>query len=181
VIFGEENLQKQIVVTLTYNVKGSTSVFTKTKSYDVIINSSPIGVSVSTLKEVTSGQEFDIRVELSSNSKEVLKDIIFEAKYPFGYNYISSTFPPLSNKNTWNIGDIDTHTSSLSTKKEVDFQIALTPNIVHVENTPVLINQATLSDMDRFTNSNLNSIENALTTQFSTNPVYKQGDESVLR
>lgn len=105
-IFGEENLQKQVIVTLTYNVKGSTSVFTKTKSYDIIINSSPIGVAVSTLKEVTSGQEFDIKVELSSNSKEVLKDIVFEAKYPFGYNFISSTFPPLANKNTWSIGDM---------------------------------------------------------------------------
>jgi len=106
IIFGEENLQKQISVTLTYNLKGSTSVFTKTKSYDVLISSSPIGVSVTTLKEITSGQEFDIKVELTSNSKETLKDILFDAKYPFGYNFISSTLQPLQNKMTWNIGDI---------------------------------------------------------------------------
>lgn len=468
IVFGEENLQKQINVTLTYSLKGSTSIFTKTKSYDVIISSSPINVSVTTLKEVTSGQDFDIKVELASNSKESLKGIIFEAKYPFGFNFVSSTFQPLPNgmswnigdippggkrsftirgsltgedndirvfhfnvgaksqvnpntigtqyvsiqreislekpfvslaiefggddntkdfvsdfdhnstvtvrwfnnlstiisnmkivvdlkgtaydnstvspdggyfnsgensitwsqqtnpefasigpgdsgtvsfnivprnrgtvsnpvtnpsinisasvsgnrtqetnvpvvvtssvkRNiviasslelsgrvvrsigslinsgpippkidqvttytvvwsinntsnsvrdavvkatlppyvrwsnafvpnkedisydensglvTWNIGDIDAHTSSLSTRKEVDFQIALTPSVVHVGNTPVLVNQATLSGVDRFTNSNLSSVEDALTTRFSTDPVYRQGDESVLR
>ncbi len=106
IIFGEENLQKQILVTLTYSVKGSTSVFTKTKAYEVLVNSSPIKVDVTTLKEVTSGQEFDIKVELTSNSKENLKGIIFEAVYPFGYSYVSSTLNPISGKNVWSIGDI---------------------------------------------------------------------------
>lgn len=106
VIFGEENLQKQISVSLTYSLKGSTSVFTKTKSYDVLINSSPITVSVNTLKEVTSGQEFDTKIELTSNSKDTLKGILFEAKYPFGYSFTSSTLQPLSNKTTWSVGDI---------------------------------------------------------------------------
>jgi hypothetical protein len=105
-IFGEENLQKQILVTLTYNISGSTSVFTKTKSYDVLLNSSPINVTVSTVKEVTSGQEFDMKVELASNSQEVLKKIVLKATYPFGYNYISSTLAPLSDKSTWSLGDI---------------------------------------------------------------------------
>lgn len=106
IIFGEENLQKQIMVTLTYSVKGSTSVFTKTKAYDVLVNSSPIRVDISTLKEVTSGQEFEIKVDLTSNSKENLKGILFEAVYPFGFNFVSSTQNPISGKNIWNIGDI---------------------------------------------------------------------------
>lgn len=106
IIFGEENLQKQISVSITYSVKGSTSVFKKTKSYDVLVNSSPIKVDIATLKEVTSGQEFDIKVDLSSNSRENLKGILFEAIYPFGFNFISSTQNPISGKNIWNIGDI---------------------------------------------------------------------------
>ena len=106
IIFGEENLQKSLNVTLTYNVKGSTSIFTKTKSYDVLVNSSPIKVNITTLKEVTSGQEFDTRVEISSNSKESLKGVLFEATYPFGFNYISSTINPVSSNNVWNIGDL---------------------------------------------------------------------------
>lgn len=106
IIFGEENLQKQINVTLTYNVKGSTSIFTKTKSYDVLVNSSPIKVNVTTLKEVTSGQEFDMKVEIISNSKENLKGVIFDAEYPFGFNFISATQNPISSNNVWSIGDL---------------------------------------------------------------------------
>jgi hypothetical protein len=106
IIFGEENLQKQIEVKLTYNLKGSTSVFNKTKSYDVILKSSPLNVTVSTIKEITSGQEFDIKVELTSNSKQTLKGVIFESKYPFGFKYLSSTLNPLIDNSTWIIGDI---------------------------------------------------------------------------
>lgn len=105
-IFGEENLQKQIVVNLTYGVKGSTSTFTKSKTYDVLISSSPINFTVSSFKEVTSGQEFDMKVELTSNSQETLRNIMLKAVYPFGYNFISSSLTPLGDKSTWNIGDI---------------------------------------------------------------------------
>lgn len=106
VMFGEENIQKQIMVTLTYNVKGSTAVFTKTKSYDVLINSSPIGMTATSFKEITSGQEFDIKVELRSNSESILRNIILKADYPTGYQYISSSLAPLSDKSTWKIGDL---------------------------------------------------------------------------
>jgi hypothetical protein len=105
-IFGEENLQKQIVVTLTYSVSGSTSVFTKSKSYDILINSSPINVTVSTFKEVTSGQEFDMKIDLRSNSQDVLKGIMLKATYPFGFKFISSTIDPRSDKSSWSMGDI---------------------------------------------------------------------------
>ena len=106
IIFGEENLQKQIIVTLTYQVKGSSALFTKQKSYDVLINSSSINVSVDSFKEVTSGQEFDMTVKLKSNSQQTLKNVMLKGTYPFGYTYISSNVQPLSDKVTWRIGDI---------------------------------------------------------------------------
>ena len=106
IIFGEENLQKEITVTLTYGIKGSSSVFTKTQTYDVLINSSPINVSVSSFKEITSGQEFDLKVDMKSNSKEVLKNVLLKANYPFGFTFISSDLKPLSDNATWKIGDI---------------------------------------------------------------------------
>ena len=106
IIFGEENMQKQIDVTLTYQVKGSTSLFTKKKSYDVLINSSPITASITTLNEVTSGQEFDMKVSVKSNSQQILKNIILKGSYPFGYTFISADPTPLSDGATWKIGDI---------------------------------------------------------------------------
>ncbi len=106
IMFGEENMQKSIVVTVTYKVKGTNSLFSKNKSYDVLINSSPIGLSVDTFKEVSSGQEYDMKVNLKSNSQETLKNIVFKAIYPFGYSFISSDLKPLAGNATWKIGDI---------------------------------------------------------------------------
>ena len=106
IIFGEENLQKEITVQLTYSVKGSSAVFTKTQTYDVLINSSPITVSVSSFKQITSGQEFDLTVDLKSNSQETLKNVLLKGTYPFGYTFLSANLPPLNDKATWKIGDI---------------------------------------------------------------------------
>ncbi len=106
IIFGEENLQKTITVNLSYKVKGSTSIFTKNKSYDVLINSSPISVNIDSYKEITSGQEFDLKIKVKSNSKEILKNVLLKADYPFGFSYISSDEKPLYGNSIWKLGDI---------------------------------------------------------------------------
>ncbi len=90
IIFGEENTQKEITVTLTYSINGSSAVFTKQQTYDVLINSSPITVSVSSFSSITSGQSFDMTVNLKSNSQDTLKNVILKAQYPFGYTFTSS-------------------------------------------------------------------------------------------
>ncbi|MDE1966860.1 MAG: hypothetical protein KGI45_02180 [Patescibacteria group bacterium] len=105
-IYGEQNLQKEITVTLTYGIKGSSSVFTKTQTYDVLINSSPINVTVSGVNEAVSGQDFDMTVDLKSNSDQTLKNIVLKASYPFGYVFKSSDLPTISDNATWKIGDI---------------------------------------------------------------------------
>lgn len=106
IIFGEENLQKQIGASVTYKVKGSTTLFTKKTSYEVLINSSPILLTADSFQEITSGQEFDIKVSLKSNSADVLKNVLLKANYPFGFTFLSSNLKPLSDSATWRIGDI---------------------------------------------------------------------------
>ncbi|MDD5165140.1 MAG: hypothetical protein PHG25_01200 [Candidatus Pacebacteria bacterium] len=106
IIFGEENTQKSITATLTYKVKGSTALFTKVASYEVLINSSPITLTASSFSSIASGQEFDMTVKLKSNSQDVLKSVVLKGQYPFGYSFISANIPPLSDNATWKIGDI---------------------------------------------------------------------------
>lgn len=106
IIFGEENLQKQIEAGVTYKVKGSTTLFTKKTSYEILINSSPILLTASSFKEITSGQEFDMKVILKSNSADVLKNVLLKANYPFGFTFLSSSIKPLGDNTTWKIGDI---------------------------------------------------------------------------
>jgi len=106
IIFGEENTQKTITTTLTYKIKGSSAIFTKEATYDVLINSSPVTLSIDSFTSITSGQEFDLTVNLKSNSQDVLKNVVLKGDYPFGYTYISSNLPALSDNATWKIGDI---------------------------------------------------------------------------
>lgn len=106
VLYGEENSKKEIKVSVEYRVKGSNAIFQKIKTFDVLISSSPISINVTAFKEVNSGQEFEMTAVINSNSKEVIKNLLFKAYYPFGYTYISSDIKPLSDNSTWRIGDI---------------------------------------------------------------------------
>ncbi len=106
VLYGQENSKKEIIVTVEYRVKGSNAVFQKQKTFDVLINSSPLNLTISSYKEVNSGQEFEITVTMNSNSKETIKNILLNASYPFGFSYISSDIKPLNNNNVWKIGDM---------------------------------------------------------------------------
>lgn len=105
-IFGEQNTQKTVTVDVGYKVKGSTSPFSKEKTYDVLINSSPINLTVTSFKEITSGQEFDITFRVKSNSTDTLRNVMVSATYPFGFSYLSSSIAPLGDKATWRLGDI---------------------------------------------------------------------------
>jgi hypothetical protein len=107
VIFGEENLEKEITATVTYNINGSSSIFTKEQSYAVLINSSPVTLSASSFDEVTSGEPFDMTVDVRSNSENILKNLLLQATYPFGYVFGSSSVKSLSSGNAvWALGDI---------------------------------------------------------------------------
>lgn len=106
IMFGQENLQRQIGMKVTYKVKGSTALFTKTSSYDVLINSSPVLLTVSSFDEITSGQELAIKLSLKSNSQDILKNVLLKASYPFGWVFTSSDIKPLADNSTWKIGDI---------------------------------------------------------------------------
>jgi len=107
VIFGEENTQKQVSATVTYGISGSTSVFTKVASYDVLVNASPVVITTSSLTEAISGQPFDLTATVKSDSANTIKNVILRATYPFGFSFLSSSVRPAgSDNNVWAIGDI---------------------------------------------------------------------------
>ncbi|MEK7463658.1 MAG: hypothetical protein AAB610_00855 [Patescibacteria group bacterium] len=106
IVYGEENSKKEIKVSIEYRVKGSNAIFQKEKTFDLLVSSSPITLTVSSFKEVNSGQEFEMAVTMNSNSKEVIKSLLLKAVYPFGFTYTSSDLKPVADTTTWRIGDI---------------------------------------------------------------------------
>ncbi len=106
VLFGEENVPKEIKITIEYRVEGSNAIFFKEQVHEVIISSSPLSVLVDSLDEVVSGQTISFAVTVVSNSVNVIEDVLLEAVYPFGFAFEDSSPNPQFDENIWNLGDL---------------------------------------------------------------------------
>ena len=107
VLFGEENSQQIVKITVEYRTTGSNAIFSKEKDFNVLISSSPVNVSVSAPTEVNSNQLADFSIDINSNSTSVVKNLILKAEYPFGFNLSSSNPKSISSDNSvFAIGDL---------------------------------------------------------------------------
>ena len=105
-LFGEKDAIKTFTLRLEYKVVGSNAVFSKEKTYDVIIGSSPVLLNVVYPKEVNSGQQLTLSVDITSNSSVVMKSVLIKVEYPYGFTYKDSNMKSLSGNFIWNIGDL---------------------------------------------------------------------------
>ena len=92
---------------------------------------------------------------------------------------------------TWNIGNVSAYSGTDSgagtagtsgaggTSEQVAFQIGVTPGVDLVGQTPSIIGNAVLVARDDFTGASLTNTVQALTTRFSTDPTFNNGDEIV--
>ncbi|MEX0651935.1 MAG: hypothetical protein WD509_00465 [Candidatus Paceibacterota bacterium] len=106
ILFGEENTQKEIVVTVEYRVPGSNAIFFAEKVYEVTLSSSPVSVSVRSFDEVTSGQEVDFSIVVNSNSSATVENLVLQTEYPFGFSFIRAEPQPQFGDSIWEIGDL---------------------------------------------------------------------------
>lgn len=106
-LFGEEGEKKEIVVRLSYRVDGYNMVFEKEKKFDVVLQSTPIRMTVTNVNELTSGQTLSFNVELISNSTHTLENVIVQATYPFGFQMLKSSLPAKDDKRTWIIPKLE--------------------------------------------------------------------------
>lgn len=99
--FGEEGDLKNIDVRAEYRITNSNAIFESRKSFEVVLQSSPLRLVVDTVKEITSGQALNFDVNVSSNSNSELQNVLVTVDYPFGFNFSESSIPAHSGKNTW--------------------------------------------------------------------------------
>ncbi|MES2224226.1 MAG: hypothetical protein V4469_04840 [Patescibacteria group bacterium] len=107
ILYGEEGKMAHIDMTLEYRISSAMSVFSKDSSYEVLIGSSPLTLSVDGLKEVNANQEYDLTINVVSNSDEVVKGVILTSELPTGYDVTSATPLPVPKTTVWNLGDIE--------------------------------------------------------------------------
>ncbi len=107
ILYGEENSQKIIKITVEYRVSGSNAVFSKEKDFNVLISSSPVNIIVTGPTEISANQSTDFFVDINSNSVNIVKNLILKVDYPFGYNLSSSNPKSISSDGSvFAIGDL---------------------------------------------------------------------------
>jgi hypothetical protein len=116
-LFGEEGETKEIEVKIVYRVPDSNAVFEKRKVFDVVLKSTPVRMNISSVKEVTSGQDLEFELELISNSNETIDNVVVQADYPFGFIFRESSIPTLEGTNTWLI-------KSIEPKEKIQFTVS---------------------------------------------------------
>ena len=108
VLFGEENSQKVINISVDYRISGSNAVFNKQKDYTILVSSSPVNIKVSSVSEVNSNQQVDFQVDITSNSLVTVSDLILKVDYPFGFNITSTNPKSVSSDNSvFDLGDLE--------------------------------------------------------------------------
>ncbi len=108
VIFGEENDEKSIKVSIEYRVQGSNATFFKEADpLRFKISSSPVNMSVTALRKVSSGQETEVTISITSNAPTTLSEVLVLAEYPLGFDFTSSEPAPNSAQNAWLIANLE--------------------------------------------------------------------------
>lgn len=109
VLYGEQNTTKEVKTILEYSMDNSNAVIKKNKSYMVKVSSSPINIKIAIPREVSSGQDMDMVVEVESNSNDTIRGLVLEATYPPGFVFQSSNPEPTYGTNVWKILGLSPH------------------------------------------------------------------------
>ncbi|MBI2065445.1 MAG: hypothetical protein HYT68_00005 [Candidatus Zambryskibacteria bacterium] len=86
-----------------------------------------------------------------------------------------------SNSISWDIGDLPSSTETSSVTKELSFQVSLIPILGQIGTAPTLVHSILLSGRDTVTGNTINISNPTLTTRFSTDPSFVQGDDIVQK
>lgn len=106
ILLGSEDTQQNIKATIEYRIDGSNAIFFTEKMYEVTLVSAPLSLSVTNVGEITSGQEVEFDVVVTSNSNTIIQDTLLSVEYPFGFKFISAVPEPAFTDSVWDLGDI---------------------------------------------------------------------------
>ena len=106
VLFGKENSIRNIKVIVEYRVESSNAIFFNEANYQLALSTSPLSLVVETLKEAISGQDVKFTATITSNSKDVIKNVLLQVEYPFGFEFKFATPKPEFADRLWYLGDI---------------------------------------------------------------------------
>ncbi len=91
------------------------------------------------------------------------------------------SYDPSSNTVIWDLGNLPSGAGFSSAAKEISFQVSLTPSTGQIGTAPNLVNSIIFSGRDTIT-GDVNTVNNPpLTTRLTSDPVFIQGDDIVVK
>lgn len=93
VLFGAAGQTLSLPVSVSYGTVGSSATFVKKSSYDLVISSTPLSVSVDALSETVSGKPLSFVLTVRSNAVVPISNVILTGSFPFGFVVDSSSIP----------------------------------------------------------------------------------------
>ncbi len=106
-VFGEENQEAEVKVSVEYRVTGSSATLVKeAAAHRFKISHAPVTLKVEAEKTISSGQETTVKIVVTSNSSAPIKDLMVKAEYPTGFDFSRSEPAPVSGRNVWRLDEL---------------------------------------------------------------------------
>lgn len=106
ILYGEQGTSRVVTAILEYKLEGSNTTFVKEKTFSVMINSSPVSLTVDAPSSVTSNQPFITNIRTVFTGDTLLDNAVVRVEYPNGFIFQSAIPAPSGGTNTWNLGDL---------------------------------------------------------------------------
>lgn len=117
-VFGEENEEKTVKVSVEYRVEGSSArLFKEAEPKSFKISSAPVSFRVDGVRQISSGQETSLTLTVVSNSLVPLPEVLIKAEYPSGFDFKRANPEPNEGQNIWLLKDVtpqSSHTITIS-------------------------------------------------------------------
>jgi hypothetical protein len=123
-----------------------------------------------------------------TNANNDLKNVLVTASVPVGVDYKNEispqgekiSFDPETRTLSWNVGNLSAGAGFTYSPREVSFKVGITPSITQINTTPNLLSGLNVSATDTYTETQLTSQIQAVTTRYS-DPSFKNGDDVVQK
>ncbi len=119
-VFGEENEEKEIKVSIEYRIAGSNATFNKdAEPLHIKIGTSPVVITFNALKSVSTGQEYTLPLTVQSNANVPLTNVLVKVSYPSGFDFTESDPDTVSGEDVWKIATLKPGEKKIITVKGV--------------------------------------------------------------
>lgn len=106
-VFGEENQEEEVKVSVEYRMIGSSATFFKeAEPLKFKVSHAPIVMKVETSKTISSGQEANVKLTVTSNSPSPIYNLLVQADYPNSFSFTHSEPATVSGRNMWSIKEL---------------------------------------------------------------------------